>query len=408
MSSSVNPSLPSTVRCSVCGRENNAKYEFCVNCGNRLDPDPSPPPPPPPPPPLKPHDPSEIQELRDHISSLQKELEGAKAQASGHFENLKTTLTQLKATEAAVVAAASDHAEKLKATEGKLTETQGKLQEAEEKAKRLEQDAVKLAGKVGPWFSARVKTIAGILALIGSLSGYGVGRYAQPKDDTKANQFAAQVAVAQQEITRLKTDSDSATKTWNQVEADLKAQLEAVNQKGGDLTTKLNGQVAQQQQLEAQLTAAQRNLASARTQVSAANTKAQESAEEVVQLKAQQTALNQHSKELESTLQTRETEISRLNERIASLTPKPGPRSGTLTWSGVIAGKRKIEIKDGMANYGALNGALPRGPCTVVAEDPSHVELKTLPSAKNQWSLLAFQVSGTGNMQVRINWKATP
>jgi hypothetical protein len=149
-----------------------------------------------------------------------------------------------------------------------------------------------------------------------------------------------------------------------QLETDVATAKQKLNAARTQVTT-LRGQVAKLPQLETDFATAKQNLDSARTQLNAAN-----------------------------------AQVAALNAQVAALTK---PR-GTLTWSGFIMGRRKIEIKDGAANYGAVGGALPGRPCTVVAPDPDHVQLKTLPSANNHWSQLAFEVSGAGNLQVQINW----
>jgi hypothetical protein len=70
-----------------------------------------------------------------------------------------------------------------------------------------------------------------------------------------------------------------------------------------------------------------------------------------------------------------------------------------------VVGKRKIDIKNGVPDYGTIvSGALPQKQCTVSTPDTSHVQLKTLPASKNQWNRVSFEVSGTGVVQVRINW----
>jgi hypothetical protein len=419
MSGPGNPPLPSKVLCSVCLRENTlGPSPFCKYCGSRLqqttpagvaggqNPD--------------------IQDLLAQVSSLQAELKVANTVASGHAATVAKTQSDLKEAQASN----SSHIEKIKAHEGLEAKFLGELSAIADKLKEAKAAAsghqetvttlqgellaanVKLQEAIKTPVISRLKMIAGGLVLmLGSLGGgYTAAPHFQPKNPTKTDKVAptntvaqanaaAQLAAAQQEAAKANTDRDAAIKLGN----DTKVLLDAAKKNVDGLNVQvkqLKVQAAKQPQLETDLATAKQNLASAKPQLNAAIAAANQSADALARLKS----------ESESTIKARDGDISNLKAQIVDLNAKIAAftrRSGTLTWSGFIMGKRKIEIKNGGANYGALSGALPGKPCTLVAPDPDRVQLKTLPSAKNQWNQMAFEVSGSGNLQVQINWVAT-
>jgi peptidoglycan hydrolase CwlO-like protein len=242
-----------------------------------------------------------------------------------------------------------------------------------------------------------MKMIAGAIALAAVLGGYGAGRYARPKEDAngRLSQLSTQLTNAQAQINSLQSSLDAANKKADQAGTDSKSQVDSANQTINDLTGKLSAREGQQRSVEAKLASAQRDLVATQTQL----------AEAIAKERSIETGANQRIQQLDADRQSRDSEIATLRGRIASLTSKANPHAGFLVWSGTVIGKRKIDIKDGVPDYGSVvTGALPQKPCSVSTPDTAHVQLKTLPASKNQWNRVSFEVSGTGVVQVRINW----
>ena len=361
-----------------CGRENGAGRLFCQVCGWRL---PAPPVEPPPPPAPLPVVPDDNQNLRQQLESMIEELNRAKtasAKLEASLGGVAELRTKLKSAE-----------EKAATLESQSAEWEKKWKSAEEKAASFQKQMDAKAKEVAAAFqqnpdaksNQRSKLIAGTLVMLGILGGYGAGRFAQPKDDSKGrvNQLLKEVTNAQGQISNLKSLLESTNQNANQVENDLKLQLNSANEKIRGLT-KTSTVSDGQQQLIKKL---QRDLASTATQLNAAIAN-QHSAEELAtQRLAQQTASNQRVQQLQADLHSRDTEVSALRKQIANPTRPPTPLGGFMLWSGTVSGKHKINIKNNVADYGNVSGELPQTPCAI--------------------SRLSFEVFGTGPVQVRIN-----
>jgi len=242
-----------------------------------------------------------------------------------------------------------------------------------------------------------MKLIAGAVVLLAVLGGFAAGRTVRPKDDPtgRLSELSTQLADAQAQINSLKSSLDSANKKADQAGSDTKSQVDSASQAITDLTGKLAAREAQQRSTEAKLASAQHDLVATQTQL----------ADAIAKERSIETSSNQRVQQLDADKQARDNEISTLRARVASLTSKANPHAGFLVWSGTVIGKRKIDIKDGIPDYGnVVSGALPQKPCTVSTPDTAHVQLKTLPASKNQWNRVSFEVSGGGVVQVRINW----
>ena len=423
------------VKCSNCGRENAAGRVFCQFCGYRIPARPqapqdvpelkgqlAPPVEPPPPPAPLPAVPNENQNLRQQLESMQEELNRAKtvsAKLEASLGGVAELRTKLKSAE-----------DKAATLESQSAEWEKKWKSSEEKAASFEKQMAAKVNEVAALqrnpdakSNQRSKLIAGTLVMFGILGGYGAGRFAQPKDDPKGrvNELLTQVTNAQEQINNLKASLDAANKKADQVANDSKKELDSANAKISDLTKASTAGDGHQQLIKK----LQRDLASTAAQLTEANGK-EHAAEELMaqRLAQQQAASNQRVQQLQTELQMRDNEISTLRGRSAkSPTPRADPQqcpspsasdhAGCLIWSGTVVGNHRVNIvniKDGgvtssAADYGNVkSGALPGTPCTVATPDPAHVHFKTRPERKNQWSRVSFEVSGTGAVQVRINW----
>ena len=287
--------------------------------------------------------------------------------------------------------------EKAAGLESHAADLESKWKSAEQKAADLEAKLAEVRKVANP----RLKYIFGIITFLGSLGGFGAGRYVQPKDDSaaKVNQLMTRVANAQQQIGDLTSALKSANAKADQVQNQAKADLDSANQKNSDLTTH---QQQVQQQLQHQLNAAvqkasiaEQNQKQSKVDLEAANNKVKELTTSEQQLQRELTNANTQKTSANQT-------IAQLNAEIAKLRTQAAPK-GSLVWSGNLTGKRTINIKNGVPDFGALSGALPQKPCNVSTQD-AHVKIKNRPS-KNHLNDLSFEVSGSGFVQVRIDWE---
>jgi predicted nucleic acid-binding Zn-ribbon protein len=397
--------MPS-VNCPSCGRENPAGRPFCKFCGHRIA--------------TRPQDEPGLDEKSASLGEAQR-LQAALQAAQDENRNLHQQLSSMqeefnkvKAPNASSSRDVEELNAKLKSEEAKSAtlESQSarwekKWRSAEEKLASFEKQMAAKAKEIKATFRPNsdlksqpnhlLKFIAGALIVMGSLGGYAAGRHLQMKNDSKGTvkQLSTQETNSHEEINNLKLSLDSANKKVNQVDSDSKLQADSANQKISDLTNKLTAREGQQHTIETRLVSTQRELASTQAQLVAANT----------QEHSTEAALNQHIQQLEADVRSRDNEISTLRGRVASLSSTTTPHAGSLIWSGTVVGKRRIEIKGGVADYGTvISGALPRTPCTLTASDPSRVQLKTRPAPKNQWNQVSFDVSGMGVVQARIDW----
>jgi hypothetical protein len=412
----------STIKCLICGRENPVGRLYCQFCRQRL-PDPptvgpiipvSPVDPivdPPTVDPIVPVGPSEVgspkatlkaaqdENLTLHrlLEPMQEELAKLRA-ASVHLEHSPEHVADLTSS----LKAAEDKAANLSShAEG----WKDKWKSAEEKAAALEAKLVAKAKEFEESFKSnpgakpnpRLKVIFGIITILGSLGGYGAGRFVQPKSDSseRVKQLMAEVANAQQQIDDLKSSLKATNAKTDQIQNQSKADLDSANQKNSDLTT-------HQQQVQHQLKdAAQKasiadqsqkqlrqDLDSANRKISGLTTSEQQLQRELADANAQKISANQT--------------VVQVNAEIAKLHAQIAPK-GSVVWSGNITGKRTINIKNGVPDFGALSGALPQKLCKVSTQD-ANVKIKNRPS-KNHLNDLSFEVSGSGLVQVRIDWE---
>jgi len=286
--------------------------------------------------------------------------------------------------------------EKATGLESQAADLESKWKSAEQKASALEAKLAEVRKVADP----RLKYIFGIITFMGSLGGYGAGRYVQPKNDSAAkvnqvNQLMTQVANAKKQISDLTSALNSANAKADQVQSQSQADLDSANQKSSDLTTR-------QQQVQRQLndavqkaSFADQNQKQLKVDLEAANHKINELTTSEQQLQRELADANTQKTSANQT-------VAQLNTEIAKLHAQSAPK-GSLVWSGNLTGKRTINIKNGVPDFGALSGALPQKPCNVFTPD-AHVKIKNRPS-KNHLNDLSFEVSGSGFVQVRIDWE---
>jgi len=401
-----------TAKCSNCGRENAAARLFCQFCGHRIA--------------------ARLLEeaaliaapgLSPEVKVVQAALEAAQGENLNLRQLLDSVRQELNEVKAAganmepalpALGVAEDLHAKLKSAEDKAAtlESQSagweqKWKSAEEKAATFERQlaakakeveaAIQQKSGITPPPVSRMKLIAGALAVAALLGGYAAGRYVRISEGPKGrlSQLSSQLTNAQSQINTLQASLDAANKKANQAGNDSKSQVDSASQQVNDLTAKLAARDAQQHSLESRLASTQHELVSTQAQL----------AEAIAKQRSIEATSSQRVQQLEADKQARDNEISTLRGRIAGAASKPGPRAGSLIWSGTVIGKRKVDIKNGVADYGTVvSGALPQKPCTVSTPDTAHVQLKTLPASKNQWNRVSFEVSGTGVVQVRIIW----
>jgi hypothetical protein len=436
------------VNCSNCGRENAIGRLFCQFCGHRIiarsqsQPDLN----------AQPGPSAEGQPTQATLEAATAEKEAAKAENQAlrqQLQSIQEELSKIKTTSAAPVPSpqpspvpVAEFETKLKSAEDRAArmesqsaDWQEKWKSAEQKAAAFEEQMVakakeleavfqansaaktqlesaaktQLESAAKPQSSNRLKIIASIVTLVGGLGGYGAGHYTQPSDDSKTtlSQLSAQVKAAQTQNDKLQASLDSANQKASQLENDSKLHGDSASQKISELTGTVAARDGQLHLMEGKLASAQRDLAASETRLNAATATGHSTDVLAAQRLTQLTTSNQRVQQLESQIQARDGEIATLRARINNLSNSTTQqRSGTLTWTGTVAGKRKVDIQNGVPDWGSITGALPRIPCAV--SSPDHVQFKTRPSEKNQWNRVAFEVSGTGErMQVRITCSAT-
>jgi predicted nucleic acid-binding Zn-ribbon protein len=337
---------------------------------------------------------TENQRLRQELDSVHEELKKVSATSvrpdpsPGLIDEFHT---KLKSAE-----------ERAAALESQSAQWEKKWKSAEEKAVSFEKQLAAKAVQIEPVISRRVKMIAGMVAVVTGLGGYGAGRYVQPNDNSQArvNQLLSQVAQAQQQIKDLKSSLASVNNNANQVKNDAKSQVDSMNQKISDLTNRLTASNTQRNLMDKNLSASKRDLASTQSQLNAAMEKQHSAETALTQQQAQLAASNQRVQQLEAHVKSLDEELAKARARPPNIA---NPNTSTLIWSGALTGKRRIDIKDGVASYGTIqSGALPGRPCRITTSN-GNVQFKTVPGEKNHWNRVVFDVSGTGLVQVRIN-----
>ena len=384
-----------TVKCMICGRENPASRLYCFNCKQKL------------------HDPmmdkmraalqaahdenqrlrqqlepvqNENQQLRQQLGPMQEQLDKLNATSVNpeHVATLTSSLNEAKEEAAKLLAHVEGWKDKAAEFEAKLAA----------KTKEFEEFIKKNPGtKQIPY----LKSIVAFITLLGSLAGYGTGRYVQPKDDSsgKINELVSQVANAQKLIGDLNSALKAAKDKADQVQNQSKTDLDSANEKNSDLST-------HQQQLQHQL-----NDANQKTSIADQNQR--QLREELDSANRRITALTASEQQLEHQVAdanaqkaTANQSVGQLNAEVTRLRAQIAPR-GALVWSGNLSGKRTINIKNGVPDFGALSGALPQRLCKVSTLD-DRVKIKNRPS-KNHLNDLSFDVSGLGLVQVRIDFE---
>jgi multidrug efflux pump subunit AcrA (membrane-fusion protein) len=81
-----------------------------------------------------------------------------------------------------------------------------------------------------------------------------------------------------------------------------------------------------------------------------------------------------------------------------------GPSSGSLTWEGQVDGLQLVEIENGSANVGTVNGTLPGVACMIQPSDAKRVMIADPPRPANGFNRLVFRVQGKGHVSVRFSW----
>jgi len=284
------------------------------------------------------------------VAALQTKLESAEGRAA----NLESQAAAWQAHWKSAEEKAERFEEKARSFEAELAaKTRGLEAEFREKARSFEERLVakskqlEAAVQKNP-LARRPSLIAGaILLVMGGLAGYAAGRY-------------------------------------------------MINRKVSDLTNTLAATEKQQRLTEDELASAKRDLAAVENQLKV------EVAKEVsiAQTAGQQAASTQRIQQLQSQITSLNNQIGYLR---AHATPVI-PQAGVLIWSGTLAIRTRIDITNGVPNYGTVKGALPGRPCNLSISDP-HVRLMMTPTAGNHWNRVSFEISGPGKFKVYINWE---
>jgi chromosome segregation ATPase len=357
--------------------------------------------------------------LHGHVAKLSGDLKVSQDKAGGleaHAANLMSQLgsTQAKIAELAplpervgqltkslqaahgnvnnLISHAAGLEEKCTTANEKAADFEAKLAAANAKIAELIKNPVvkEVVEKANP----KLKYIFGMITAVGSLGGFGAGRYVLPKETSAAQTTQAPPHGSQDKMiddlnTKLKATTDKAAAAERQSQVDL----DAANKKSSDLA-------AQLAQVRVQL--AQKTAAGNQTQSqSAANIDAANS--RVKELSATEQGLRKQLSDAQVERTKAYNTLAQRNAELAALQAQMAPR-GTLFWSGNVVGKRTIQIKDGVPDYGSLSGALPQRECKV-STPQAHVKIKGRPS-KNHWNSMSFEVTGSGDTQVRIDWEA--
>lgn len=227
---------------------------------------------------------------------------------------------------------------------------------------------------------------------------YVLGRYVPGvrARDPRFTEVSDQLSDARKQVDSLQSQLNAATKKAEESQSGFQSQLQtqsdADQAKISDLTKKIAASDSGRHTAETKLAATEQELASARAELNGAMGREQSSA----------TAIQQ----LQTTLSSRESEITSLRQQLANSSNKKVARTGVLVWYGIISGSRRIEVKNGVANYGSLSGTLPGVPCIVTLADSTRVKFKTLPGPSNHWMGLSFDAYGSGSVQVKLEWTA--
>lgn len=396
------------VTCSTCGRENAAGRQFCYFCRQPLSV-----------PPEGRADSDEQIPRVEEAQPAQNVSQAAEDENRGfrqQLESLRQELDKARAagarTEAASAEVVAALRARLKSAEDRAASLEShaagweeKWKSAEEKARSFEEKlfakstatAAEARTKSLAEVSRLVRLIVGALVVLCGVGGYLIGHYV-PRNvnpNEKVSRLSTQLKSAQNQIRSL-------NQKVTLLENGSKSALDSANRKISGLTNELTALGGRYRLGEQKRASAQRALASSQDQLK--SEMAKEHALDARRV-AQITGLTQQNSQLQAEIQERDNRINALRRQVAGLSNRAASRAGFLIWSGTVAGKRKVDIKNGVPNFGVLvSGGLPRKPCALANPDPVHVALKTLPSRRNQWNRVSFVVSGRGIVRVRINW----
>jgi hypothetical protein len=328
------------------------------------------------------HSPGIVAELHAKLKSAEEKVVALESHAATRVEKAKSAELKARSSEEKLVAKTKEFEatiqEKARSFEERLAAKTRQLEtEFREKAKSFEEKMVAKTQELEAAFrrnyqptpDQRLKRVAGTLAaialLVGGVAGYATGRH-------------------------------------------------GANQKVSSLTNALRGSEGQRELMEGKLTSVQLELKATQGQLT--QQIAKEGSPETVapQTQGQLAACSQQLSHLQSTITSQNSEIARLHAQATAAIPDSEilhaqaaaaiPDSGVLIWSGTLASKTQIDIKNGVANYGTVRGVLPGKPCNLSICD-THVRLTTPPTAGNQWNRVSFEVLGAGNFKVYINWE---
>lgn len=318
----------------------------------------------------------------EHVAGLTTSLNSAKDEAARQASHAESWKDKWQSAE-----------EKAAALEAKLAAKTQEFEAAIKAAIKSNPDKSNTPAKSNSW----LKVIFGAITLLGSLGGYGTGRYVQPKSGSgeKVKQLTAQVADDQQQIGKLRSELKSANEKADQVQNQSKTDLDSVNQKTSDLT-------AHQQQLQRQLNDANSQKTSIADQLQEEKADLEAANRKISALTASEQQLQHQLAEANAQKASASEMSGLLNAEMAKLRGQFAPK-GALVWSGNLTGKRTIDIKNGIPDFGALSGALPQKLCKISTSD-GRVKIKNRPS-KNHLNDLSFDVAGSGLVQVKIDWE---
>jgi chromosome segregation ATPase len=344
------------------------------------------------------------QNLQQQLGAQQSELNRAKSESDTHREALDSHRAILKTAQ-----------EKLAALEPQVSEWRQRWNLADQKVKAVEtnlatkakdlESALSRTAGSAQW-SRRIKVIGGMLTLLGGLGGLGAGRYTKRDSTRTPNQLPivlAKLSQAQKEVKDLTAKLNLAATREN----GLKSQLDSANQKIDQFATNSDARDERERAAESKGALAKGDLQSVQAKLADAVAK-QRSADQTMQkLVEQLNTSNQRNQQLEAQVKFLRAQPDGRPPNPSNLLKQDIGKGGILLWTGVLSGKHKIDIKDGHPNYGSVRGALPGTPCSVFISDPSHATLKTMPSQKNHWREVSFEVLGAEspqNIQVQITW----
>ena len=325
----------------------------------------------------------------EKLMLLQRELEaerGANRELLRQLDTLTRDSAARHSSEGKVVSDAADLGGKLSAAEGhaavlesQLLDVQERLKSAEEKNSLLErqlaQNARNAEGGPGP-HRGFLKIIAGSLAVVGLLLGYGLGYHAHQPNNQRvivpanqngtneqkaANQLRAIVTQDQDQINNLKAQVDAASQNV----AKLNDEIAANNAKEGVVKKKLG-------QTEGQL-----------------NTERDESTITVNQMRNQLQSKTEEAARLRQQAKDSAAELAALQKMHPSWN-YPGAPQGTYQWQGEAKEKNvNITIDEKGIHYSNARNIFEQG---------------SLPKAPFGWTHVVINSDGKGKITAQLVW----